>query len=135
MTYSIGQMVSLNGKEYKIVGTKARSFLLERDGKMFKATADKLSKIEAQNSRPVQTALERRIAYAQIFDKSIALPKSEAEIMHWFSVLESELSPENLSCDGELSRAGVANKLRDIKACWAELESKLGRKVIGGLVK
>ena len=44
--FKIGQSVELNGKEYKIVGTQARSFLLERDGKTYKATADKLSSIQ-----------------------------------------------------------------------------------------
>lgn len=54
MSFQIGQTVQLNGKEYKIVGTKARSYLLEREGKTYKATADKLTKIQAQNSQQPQ---------------------------------------------------------------------------------
>lgn len=128
-TFEIGQTVMLNGKQYKIVGTKARSFLLERDGKTYKATADKMTKIQVQNAAPVMSALERRLAHARIFDKAARLPETEAEIMAYFDDLRCDLSPENLSCDGEASQSYIAARLRDIRSCWKELESKLGRKV------
>ena len=132
MSFQIGQTVLLNGKEYKIVGTKARSFLLERDGKTYKATADKMSKIQVQNAAPkvpVMSALERRVAYARIFNPNAKAPETEVEIMQVFEDLRCELSPENLSCDGEASASHVRSKLRDINECWAQLEAKLGRKV------
>ena len=132
MSFQIGQTVQLNGKEYKIVGTKARSFLLERDGKTYKATADKLTKIQVQNSRPAapaQSSLIQRLAYKRQFDKAAQLPVTEAEFAAWFEDLRCELSPENLSCDGEASRAHINNKLRSIKACWVELETLFGKKV------
>jgi hypothetical protein len=44
MSFQIGQTVQLNGKDYKITGTHAKSFLLERDGKVFKATAENSQK-------------------------------------------------------------------------------------------
>jgi hypothetical protein len=129
MSFNIGETVTLNGKEYKIVGTKARSYLLERDGKTYKATADKMVKIQAQNAQPVQSELERRVAYARIFDKSAKMPETEAEIMEYFERLRCDLSPENLTCDGECSSGQVRARLREIRACWKELEAKLGRKV------
>jgi hypothetical protein len=39
------------------------------------------------------------------------------------------LSPENLCCDGEASRAQINYKLRSIKACWVVLETLFGKKV------
>jgi len=127
--FEIGQMVLLNEKEYKIVGTKARSFLLERDGKLYKATANKMTRIQTQNSQPAMTHLERRLIYAQIFNKDARLPETEAELQDWFENLRCELSPENLCCDGEASASQIRNKLKEINACWAELEARLGRKV------
>lgn len=132
MSFQIGETVSLNGKDYKIVGTKARSYLLERDGKTYKATANKLTKIQAQNSRPAapaQSPLIQRLAYKRIFNAAAQLPATQAEFADWFEDLRCELSPENLCCDGEASRAQINHKLRNIKACWAELETLYGKKV------
>jgi len=112
--FQVGQVVELNGKEYKIIGTKARSYLLERDGKTYKATPDKMKKIQDQNQRPEITALQRRVKY---------------ECQVWFDTLRCELSPENLCCDGEASRSQIAAKRRDISECWKELEKIVGRKV------
>jgi hypothetical protein len=64
-----------------------------------------------------------------MFNKDAKLPETEAEFEAWFHGLRSELSPENLCCDGEASRSQINNKLRDINACWSELENRLGRKV------
>lgn len=129
MSFQIGQTVQLNGKDYKITGTHAKSFLLERDGKIYKATADKLAKIQNQNTQKQSSVLDRRLAYQRLFNKDAKLPETEAEFEAWFEGLRGELSPENLCCDGEASRSQINNKLRDINACWAELENRLGRKV------
>lgn len=134
MSYKIGQEVQLNGATYKIVGTVKKSFLLEKDGKQYKATADKLGKIEKQNERQAQQAsvkypfLERKLAWKQIFDKTAALPTNEAECLNWFFQLSGELSPENLACDGEASAAHIRNSLRDIRGAWKELETICGRR-------
>ena len=130
--FEIGQTVMLNGKEYKIVGTKSRSFLLEREGKTYKATADKLVKILVQNAQPTVTFLERRLAFDRLFNKNARLPETEAEIMEWFERLRGALSPENLSCDGEASPAHIRRSLAEINGCWSELEARLGRKVQKG---
>ena len=129
MSFELGQTVMLNGKEYKIIGTKARSFILERDGKQYKATADKLTKIQQQNSQPAVSYLERRVAFAKLFNPNVKLPETEAEIMEWFEQLRCDLSPENLSCDGEASRTQIKSKLVEIHGCWRELETRLGRKI------
>lgn len=132
MSFQIGETVLLNSKEYKIIGTHKRSYLLERDGKRYTATANKMAKIQAHNAqpkKPVRSALEARVEYDRIFNKNAKAPETEAEILDYFERLRSDLSPENLSCDGEASYAHMRNSLREIRACWKELEAKLGRKV------
>jgi hypothetical protein len=57
------------------------------------------------------------------------MPETEDELMSALDTLSCELSPENLSCDGELSRSQVNAKLRKIRGEWKEIEQKLGRKV------
>lgn len=194
--FKIGQIVDLNGKEYKIVGTQARSFLLERDGKTYKATADKLSSIQnrpqfeagqivengglkftvgqvvtlddgkqytiagvharsfllSRNGKSykisverlagiassssdgvpttqLKTPLQRRVEFAQVFNKGIQYPKTAADCEYWFEVLRCDLSPENLCCDGEASASQVAASKREIMVCWRELEMIVGHKV------
>ena len=51
------------------------------------------------------------------------------ELRSKFCDLAGELSPENLSCDGELSRWQVTVKERRIRKEWASLEKQAGRKV------
>jgi len=46
-----------------------------------------------------------------------------------FSVLAMELSPENLTCDGELSNSAVKARLNALTKKWMALEKKVGFKV------
>jgi hypothetical protein len=46
-----------------------------------------------------------------------------------FEDLACQLSPENLTCDGELSRARVNQRRREINQKWAALEREVGHKV------
>lgn len=136
--FQIGEKVELNGKTYTIVGIIKRSYKLERDGKFYKATASQMQKI--QNHEPAQPrklvdreaqdamALESRIRYAKLWDANFKSPESREEIMKFLRNLAGELSPENLSCDGECSRSEVAARRASINACWT-LERKLGKKV------
>ena len=135
MKNAIGETVVLNGKEYKITGTHKRSFILEKDGKQYKATQDKINKILEQNSKPqpekdTRSFLERRIARSKIFRTSARMPENEEEAMEMFLTLSCELSPENLSCDGEASRAHINAKLKEIHGAWKELEDLIGKTVL-----
>lgn len=139
--FKIGEDVLLNAKTYKIIGTIKRSFLLERDGKKYKATAAKMGKIKDQNSRGIGNGrkkkqaksdtfyMDQRLARRRIFEKDAKMPETEDELMNALDHLSAELSPENLSCDGELSRTTINQKLRAIRGEWKEIEKKLGRKV------
>jgi hypothetical protein len=51
------------------------------------------------------------------------------ELLNAFMGLASRLSPENLHCDGEISRTEARRRERIIRAEWRALEGKLGRKV------
>ena len=145
--FKIGEDVLLNGKTYKIIGTVKRSFLLEKNGKQYKATAKMMGKIQNQNERGIGVGrkkrqkksdtfyMEKRLAYRQIFDKTAKMPETENELMDAFDHLSAELSPENLSCDGELSRTSINARLRAIRGEWKELERKLGRKVTEGEIE
>ena len=48
----------------------------------------------------------------------LELPKDKQKIMDY---LDSDMSPENVSCDGELSRAEVARKMKFFKSVEREL--------------
>lgn len=48
-----------------------------------------------------------------------------------FKDLACRLSPENLACDGEISRAETARRLRQCVLEWRALEAQAGRKVLG----
>lgn len=52
-----------------------------------------------------------------------------ADLRERFLDLECRLSPENLSCDGELSSADVLARRKRIFAEWADLEKEAGRPV------
>jgi hypothetical protein len=51
------------------------------------------------------------------------------EIKKQFGDLVNRLSPENLSCDGEISQAQARVKLLAIQREWRDLEKQIGMKV------
>jgi hypothetical protein len=141
MDFQIGQEVNLNNKRYTIAGTVKRSFLLERNGKTYKATSAMMKKIQEQNklgvgmsrrkrqTRSTTFHMEKRLAHKKIFNPDAKMPETEEELMKELDGLCCELSPENLSCDGEISRTAIRQKASAIRAEWKEIERKLGRKV------
>lgn len=48
----------------------------------------------------------------------LVLPRDVKRIM---DMLDSDMSPENVSCDGEISRAEVARKMKFLKSVEREL--------------
>lgn len=46
-----------------------------------------------------------------------------------FSEIANALSPENLHCDGEVSRAVARRKASALRAQWKRLEAEVGRTV------
>lgn len=73
--------------------------------------------------------LNARLDWDRIMDPEAKLPETEQEIFKAFDRVLTDLSPENLSCDGELSGAQVRKRARELKAEWKELEKLFGRRV------
>lgn len=60
--------------------------------------------------------------------KGTAMNMTEAQFQQ-FDKMTNELSPENLCCDGEISRAQANRRYRAIMVRWHKLEKEVGRKV------
>ena len=76
------------------------------------------------------------LAQGKAFDKAMSglkssLQKSEPSVTQWgeFLRLLVQLSPENLSCDGELRGQKLIQKKRRLDVQWKALEQDVGRKV------
>jgi len=54
-------------------------------------------------------------------------PRTEADVMHDLRNVECQLSPENLSCDGELRGRKLQQKAKMLNARKADLIKELGR--------
>ena len=74
-------------------------------------------------------ALLDRLESIQTYRPDAKLPETEKEIFSWFFNLLNELSPENLTCDGELSTRQVNKKQNKLLREWRQLETLIGRKV------
>jgi len=134
MKIEIGQNLTLQGKTYKVVGTVKRSWLLEKGGKNYKVTSSMVEKmlgvgVANKPKAKRKSWMEKRLEQTRIFFPDAKMPETEEELMNALSHLSGDLSPENLTCDGELNRTQIAAKLRAIKGEWKEIEKKLGRKV------
>ena len=133
----IGETVLLQGKEYVVSGFSKRSY---------QCGPNKLDRIEkgvpptqnqnrtASDIGGVPSYLTRMVAMDDLFSKrhergTAKFPETESELMSFFCRLSSDLSPENLSCDGECSVTETRRKYREIMQAWKFLEGKLGRKV------
>lgn len=129
-----GDVYQYNNHTYVVNEKDKKSYILEReDGVLFKASEKKLTmyfkKIkEGKTSFSRFPALEKRIERLKIFKINENMPSNALECVKWFERLETELSPENLSCDGELSRNKINEKLNEIKRVWKELEAISGEK-------
>lgn len=70
-----------------------------------------------------------RTKLAPYADAQPCPPRSEEEIMGSIRQMYSSLSPENLSCDGELTATQTARRARKYRRCLRALETELGRRV------
>ena len=75
------------------------------------------------NISTLEAYVEQRNAYAKIFGKEpLSLLKSE-DRQRIANMIDGDLSPENLTCDGELSRSAVQAKYRQLTRAAQELQS------------
>lgn len=78
----------------------------------------------------VPVYIQHQIKMAELFHpKHVPDYTTEKGLMQLFDRMNNDLSPENISCDGELSRTAVQKKMREINAAWKFCEKQLGRSV------
>lgn len=75
------------------------------------------------NISNLEQYVAQRNAYARIFgNKEVTLMKAEHR-QRIADMLDSDLSPENLTCDGEVRGSALQQKARFLNRCVAELRS------------
>lgn len=77
------------------------------------------------NTKTLQAFVDQENQWSSMFNKnyqplSLANAQDRQRIA---SIIDSKLSPENLSCDGELPRAEVDRRYRQLSRCAKELLS------------
>jgi hypothetical protein len=118
---NIGDKVTLQNKEYQIVGFQQRSYVVtDASGKKYKVTEAMIDRIV--NKTPVKATKPRT---KTIYNFNI--PNTESELINRLKKIEGSLSPENLHCDGEISRTKAKQKERVLNAEKKVLEQALGR--------
>lgn len=118
---SIGEKVTVQGKEYTIIGTHKRSLLLQ-DGKgvKYKITEERLNRM--LSGLPPKS---RKAPNPRNFTGYV--PTSPEAIIKRLQHIECEMSPENLTCDGEASASYVREKKSRLTAERRALVQALGR--------
>lgn len=118
----IGEKVSLNGKTYEVIGTHKRSLLLQDERQVkYKITEERLRRMLAgEPPKPRKSTTRRRV-----FEGSI--PEGAQQIIKRLRQIECELSPENLTCDGEAPIYYVREKSARLNAERRALVKALGR--------
>ena len=70
----------------------------------------------------LQAYIDQKNSWTRFFNApAITFPLTQAEVNSITSGLDSDLSPENLHCDGEISQAAAMRKLRKLNKVCAEL--------------
>lgn len=67
------------------------------------------------------TYFDKAIGLSKIFGQTLEYPNAQ-NAQCWREKIENELSPENLTCDGELPRHEVQKKQRTLLAALKELD-------------
>jgi hypothetical protein len=72
--------------------------------------------------KSLKAYIERKNQFSAIFGKKPLNLNSAADRQKIADSIDSELSPENLTCDGELSRSQVQARYRELTAAARELQ-------------
>jgi hypothetical protein len=65
--------------------------------------------------------LDQKNAFAKIFGRKVLSLQNAQDRQAIANMIDSELSPENLSCDGELSRGQVNARCRQLTSAAKQL--------------
>ena len=71
----------------------------------------------------LNTYLDRKNAFAKMFGQRALSLQDATDRQRIADKIDGALSPENLSCDGELPRAEVARRFKFLTRCADELRS------------
>ena len=124
----IGKKIAFRGHEYEIQGLNPRrpAFPIDvkrvPDGKQFKMPLNVVVQgLGGKPAKPLFPTPPRA-------NKGTAPKRTEQKILDELRKVHCALSPENLTCDGELSRSAVRAKEATLHAQLIRLEAELGRK-------
>jgi hypothetical protein len=70
----------------------------------------------------LNTYLDRKNAFAKMFGQKALSLQNAADRQRIADSIDADLSPENLTCDGELSRSQVQTRYRALTAAAKELK-------------
>jgi len=120
--FKAGDRVVCGTKQYTVDSITPRgSVIIKADsGKLFRAKPQGLKAVVDEQNVP---QLDEK-PEGGVFGMG---RRPVAQILADFKDLECRLSPENLTCDGELSNSQVAQKYRELKRKRALLVEELGR--------
>ena len=124
---TLGEVVKVNRKTYKVKTLEGRG----RSGRgmgVIWGVPESLMSAAPGSSRPAKPATRTRRQKA----RTPAPLRSKAALLSLISDVDCQLSPENLSCDGEASAAHVRRTAKVLNAKLDALYRELGRKVAEG---
>jgi hypothetical protein len=70
----------------------------------------------------LNTYLDRKNAFAKMFGQKALSLQESADRQRIANSIDADMSPENLTCDGELSRSQVQTRYRALMAAAKELK-------------
>lgn len=114
-----GEKIVVKGKEYTIIGTVARSYLVQSaNGGKYKITPAMIERVTNSSSNTITSNslpayFEKKRKMAEIFKQEFDTPTKDNAVK-WASYIYGDLSPENLTCDGELPRSQVQAKAKEL---------------------
>lgn len=124
-----GESVIVNGKTFTIVGTHKRSYLVEDTmGCRYTITPSKLDRAKGMIDEPdgLPEFFKNEMNVCKVFKREFTKPTAENAI-EWASAIYNQLSPENLTCDGELSRTRANARRRMLNFALAYVFKVAGR--------
>ena len=86
-------------------------------------TNDTATKERQINIKTLEAYVERENKWSAIFGNKPLSLLSAVDRQKIADKIDSALSPENLTCDGELSRTEVQRRYRELTRCAEELKS------------
>lgn len=75
------------------------------------------------NISTLEAFVEQENAWGKVFNRKPLSLLNSTDRQTIAGIIDSRLSPENLTCDGELSRTEVNRRYRQLTRCAEELQS------------